>query len=626
MCGICGFTWSDESLIEQMAAILSHRGPDQKGKLIDDHISLGHRRLSIIDLSERGRQPLHNEDESIFIVHNGEVYNFKALRGLLENKGHTFYSDTDTEVIVHAYEQWGPDCVRRLRGMFAFAVWDSNKQELFLARDRLGIKPLFYFFDAPVFIFASEIKSILLAPQIKREVDPTALYHYLGYEYVPAPLTMFKGIKKVLPGHTLTYKEGAIATQRYWELSFTDTRHDENYYATRIYNLLKESVESRLVSDVPIGAFLSGGIDSSAIVGFMSQRMDEPVKTFSIGYEDETFSEFEYAQQVSDLFGTDHTEILIDPYSMDLYENIIWHLDEPMSEFSLLPVYIFCQHARKDVTVSLSGEGGDELFAGYERFIASRLDTYYQKLPNTVRRNVVSTIVNKLPPQPQKKGVINLMKRFIEGSDRPIQGRQMRWQYFSDSSEEKKLYSTSFTSQIESPTPLYSVDKYFQSCNIHDTVNREIFVEMKTYLVDNVLVKVDRMSMAHSLEVRVPYLDHLLVEFCATVPGDLKLKGLTTKYIFKKAMARLLPINIIHRPKQGYSFPIKNWLRTALKDYMMDLLEHSAIIKHYFNTSYLSKLIEQHIRGTHNHSHRLWSLMTLELWHRKFFGGDVEAL
>ena len=619
MCGICGINWSDRDLIEKMANILHHRGPDQKGTLVDDNVSLGHRRLSIIDLSENGRQPIHNEDESIFIVHNGEVYNFKDLRKILEKNGHDFYSNTDTEVIVHAYEQWGQDCVHEFRGMFAFAIWDSIKKQLFLARDRIGIKPLFYLFDSNKFIFASEIKSILLAPQIRKEINPKALYYYLGYEYVPAPLTMFMGIKKLLPGHTLTYKEGNITTKRYWELLFTKTRYPENYYAKRIYDLLKESVEIRLISDVPIGAFLSGGIDSSAIVGFMSQVMDEPVKTFSIGYEDETYSEFEYAKQISDYFGTDHKEILIDPYSIEHYETILWHLDEPMSEFSLLPAYIFCKNAGKEVKVSLSGEGGDELFAGYERFIASKLDNYYRILPHTVRKKLVSNIIEKIPPKSQKKGAINILKRFIEGSNYSIQGKQMRWQYFSNLDEEKRLYSKSFISQAKNPNPLNYIENYFQKCSIQDNINKEIFVEMNTYLVNNVLVKVDKMSMANSLEVRVPYLDHIFVEFCATVPGHLKLKGLTTKYIFKKAMSKFLPKNIIQRKKQGYSLPIKNWLRNELKDYMTDLLRNSEIIREYFDIHYLNKLINQHVKSTHDHSHRLWALMSLEMWHHKFF-------
>jgi len=620
LCGICGINWSDEYLIGNMTDILYHRGPDQKGTLIDDDISLGHRRLSIIDLSEKGRQPVHNEDESIVIVYNGEVYNFMELRKVLEENGHDFYSDTDTEVMVHAYEQWGQDCVNKFRGMFAFAIWDSNKKQLFLARDRLGKKPLFYFFDSGKFIFASEIKSILLSPQIKKEVDPTALYYYLGYEYVPAPLTMFKGIKKLLPAHTLTYKEGTITTHRYWQLLFKNTRYDENYYAKRIYDLLKESVELRLISDVPVGAFLSGGIDSSAIVGFMSQVMDEPVKTFSIGYEDATYSEFEYAKQVSDYFGTDHKEIMIDPYSIELYENIVWHLDEPMSEFSLLPTYIFCKNARKEVKVSLSGEGGDELFAGYERFIASKLDNYYRILPNILRKNIISKVMNKIPPESQKKGAVNILKRFIEGSNHSVQGRQMRWQYFTDLDEEKKLYSKSFRSQTKSLNPLNYIDEHFQKCNIQDNINREISVEIDTWLPNNVLVKVDRMSMANSLEVRAPYLDHVLVEFCATIPGRLKLKGLTTKYIFKKAMSKFLPKNIVQRKKQGFSLPIKNWLRHELKGYMADLLTNSNVIKEYFDMYYLNKLIDQHTRGTYDHSHRLWALINLEIWHRRFFG------
>ena len=620
MCGICGINWNDKNLIQNMTDILQHRGPDQQGIFINDHVSLGSRRLSILDISERGRQPIHNEDESIFVVHNGEIYNFEEIKKNLQKKGHEFHSNTDTEVVVHSYEEWGQNCVNKFNGMFAFAIWDSTKQELFLARDRLGIKPLFYFFDSEKFLFSSEIKSILLDPLIKKEIDPIALHYYLGYEYVPAPLTMFKGIKKLLPAHTLTLNKGTITTRKYWNLIYSNSRQNEEYYSKRIYNLLKESVERRLISDVPIGAFLSGGIDSSALVGFMSQAMEKPVKTFSIGYEDETYSELEYAQQISDYFCTDHKEIMIDPYSIDLYDKIIWHLDEPMSEFSLLPAYIFCKNARQEVTVALSGEGGDELFAGYERFIASKIDDYYKMIPRVIRTNTVSRLVNKIPPTSEKKGPINFLKRFIEGSDLPAIGRQMRWQYFSNSDEERELYSKSFFSQTKNINPLSYMDKYFQKCNIQDKLNRELFVEINTWLVNNVLIKVDKMSMANSLEVRVPFLDHILVEFCATIPGNLKLKGLTTKYIFKKAMRKFLPENIIHRKKQGFSFPIKNWLREQLRDYMTDLLNNSKINKKYFNNYYINKLINQHLRGTHNHSHRLWALITLELWHRKFFG------
>jgi asparagine synthase (glutamine-hydrolysing) len=368
-----------------------------------------------------------------------------------------------------------------------------------------------------------------------------------------------------------------------------------------------------------LALFFPGGIDSSAIVGLMSHMVDEPIKTFSIGYEDESFSEYEYARQISELFGTEHKEILVDPYSIDVFKKAVWHLDEPMSELSAVPVYLLCEEAKKDVTVCLSGEGGDELFAGYDRFVASKSDAYYRTIPGAIRKHIITRVVNKIPPQPQKKGLINIAKRFIEGSELPIEGRHMRWQYFSNEKEEQQLYSESFKAKTSHLKPFGIINDYYQSCSLNDRLAREQYAEINTYMVDDVLMKVDKMSMANSLEVRVPYLDHHFVELSASIPGNLKLKGFTTKYILKKTMSGLLPKNIIYRKKQGFSLPIKNWLRDELKEYMYDQLNNSEVIKDYFDNYYLNKLMEQHIRGTHNNSHRLWALMNLEWWYQRFF-------
>jgi asparagine synthase (glutamine-hydrolysing) len=623
MCGICGFNWSDGSLAEDMADIMTHRGPDQQGSYVDEEVSLGHSRLSIIDLSEKGRQPMENEDGSIQIVYNGEIYNFKELRDILEKQGHNFFSGTDTEVIVHAYEQWGVECVKRFRGMFAFAIWDSNKKRLFLARDRIGIKPLYYYFESEKFMFASEIKAILLNPAVKREVNHKSLYYFMGYEYVPTPFTLFNGIKKLPPAHTLLFQNNKVKLTKYWDLYFSKDNGTKSYLSDKIYNLLQESVRLRLISDVPLGAFLSGGIDSGAIVGLMSQMLDESVKTFTIGYEDESYSELEYAKQVADHFGTAHKEIIVDPSSVEYFEKAVWYLDEPMTDPSLIPAYLFCREAKKDVTVCLSGEGGDEAFLGYDRFVASKIDRYYRIIPEIIRKNFISRIVGLLPPQPQKKGAINVVKRFIDGSDLPLEGRHMRWQYFSNKNDENSLYKGTLGNMTENINPFEYINEYYLACNLKDRVAREQYMEMKSFLVDNVLVKVDRMSMANSLEVRVPYLDHKFLELCAAIPGSKKMKGLTTKYIFKKSMLKLLPKNIVYRKKHGFSFPIKNWLRNELKEYMMDLLYNSEIIRENFDTYYLNKLVEQHVKGTQNHSHRLWALMNLELWHRKFIQPGV---
>lgn len=623
MCGICGFNWDDQRLVRDMADIMDHRGPDQKGDFVDEGVSLGHSRLSIIDLSEKGKQPMKNEDGSLQIVFNGEIYNFKELRDILEKQGHRFFSNTDTEVIIHAYEEWGVECVKKLRGMFAFAIWDSRNKQFFLARDRVGIKPLYYYFNSGKFMFASEIKAILLNPEVKREVYHKSLYYFMGYEFVPTPFTLFKSIKKLPPAHTLIFKNNEIKFNKYWDLNFSKENDNESVLTDQIYNLLQESVRLRLISDVPLGAFLSGGIDSSAIVGLMSQMTDEPVKTFTIGYEDESYSELNYARQVADHFGTDHKEIIIDPGSIEHFENAVWYLDEPMTDPSLIPAYLFCREARKDVTVCLSGEGGDEVFLGYDRFVASKMDSYYRIIPEIIRKNLISNIVGMLPPQQQKKGAINVVKRFIDGSDLPIDGWHMRWQYFSNKNDEKKLYKGPLGQMTNDINPFEYLNDYYMSCNLKDRVAREQYMEMKSFLVDNVLVKVDRMSMANALEVRVPYLDHRFLEFCATIPGSLKLKGLTTKYIFKKSMLKLLPKNIVYRKKQGFSFPIKNWLRNELKEYMADLLFNSDIIKENFDPTHLNKLVEQHLKGTHNHSHRLWALMNLEMWHKTFIQPEV---
>lgn len=621
MCGICGFNWPDEGLVKQMAEILTHRGPDQKGFFVDSKVSLGHTRLSIIDLSENGKQPMSNENGNIHIVYNGEIYNFKELRSELITYGHSFFSETDTEVIIHAYEQWGEKCVERFRGMFAFAIWDVNKKQLFLARDRLGVKPLFYYFNSGRFIFASEIKSILMDPLVKRHIDYQSLYFFLGYEYVPTPLTLFSGIRKLEPGHTLILRDNKININKYWDIHFSNNKYSEDYIADKIYNSLMESVKMRLISDVPIGAFLSGGIDSSSIVGFMSQLMDEPVKTFTIGYEDESYSELEYAKKVSELFGTEHKEIMIDPSSIEYFEKVLWHLDEPMTDPSTVPEYLFCKEARKYVTVCLSGAGGDEMFFGYDRFVASKFDQYYRVIPGPLRKGI-SGVVKRLPPQPEKKGIINVFKRFMEGSDLPIEGRHMRWQYFSNKEIEEKLYSKEFKNKVKDLNPFETINNYYSSCNLDDRLAREQNIEIKSFLVDNVMVKMDRMSMANSLEVREPFLDHVFVELCATIPGNLKLKGLTTKYIFKKSMKELLPAEIIYRKKQGFSFPIKNWLRNELKEYMVDTIGSSSIIKENFDSYYLNKLIEQHIKGTQNHSHQLWALINLSLWYSNYIETD----
>jgi len=598
-----------------MCRVIKHRGPNDEGIFLDDYTGLGMRRLSIIDL-ETGHQPIHNEDESIWIVFNGEIYNYRELRQFLERKNHRFYTLSDTEVIIHLYEEFGNDCVTLLNGMFAFAIWDLNKKKLLLARDRIGIKPLHYIVLNNKLIFGSEIKSILQDANVKREVNLKALHHFLAFEYVPAPITMFKGIKKLLPGHILVCEKGNVSVRKYWYLEFSD-RNEQSvaYYSDKIYELLKKSVERRLISDVPLGAFLSGGIDSSSIVGLMTELMDQSVKTFSIGFEEESYNELEYARIVAEHFETEHYEEIITPDAVNLVNRIIGYLDEPFADVSVFPTYLVSELARKHVTVVLSGDGGDEQFAGYDWYVASKLDMHYRKAPRVFRAGVAK-VVQKLPPSSQKKGFVNMLQRFTEGSSLPVDGRHVRWQYFITDEERECLYTNNLDDETHNLHSFDIINNYYSINHVNDKLSREQYVDIKMYLPDDILVKVDRMSMANSLEARVPFLDHEFVEFSATIPSNLKLHGLTTKYILKKTMSRLLPKEIIHRKKQGFSIPMKNWLRDELMNMMLEVLSKELIEeKGYFNYEQVNKLIQQHIEGKRNNAHKLWALMTFGLWH-----------
>jgi len=620
MCGIAGFTWKDEHLIAAMCAVQSHRGPDQDGVYTDAQVSLGHRRLSVIDLRENGRQPMSNEDGTVWVTYNGEIYNFRELRESLQAKGHIFRSRTDTEVIVHAYEEYGVDCVRWFNGMFAFAIWDRTSKELLLVRDRLGIKPLYYYIKGQTLIFASEIKAILQAPQVRREVNPQALYHYIGYEFVPSPDTMFRDIHKLPPGHYLRYRDGKAEVMEYWDVRFRNETHPKEYYEERLRDLLTESVRKRLVSDVPLGVFLSGGLDSSTLVALMSRCGLDPIPTFSLGYDDPSFSEFDYARLIAKQFHTDHHELIIDPVTPELIEEAVWHLDEPMTDLSTIPFYLISKKARKFVTVCLSGEGGDECLVGYDRFKASKANTYYELLPQWVRRDVIEPLIRTLPDQSQKKGLVNVVKRFIEGGLLPEEGAHIRWQYFGTPEHEDGLYSDAARKEI-AMDPFAPIRLLAAHCNAPHRLDREVYLDLKLIMPDSILMKVDKMSMAHALEVRVPFLDYQFVEFCATIPGDLKLQGFNTKAIFRSAMKGILPDKIRGRGKQGYSLPIKNWLRQELRDYMTEVVTGSPLMKEAFNMDYVKQLIREHQEYRANHNHILWALTNLAVWHRLFVEG-----
>ena len=620
MCGICGFNWDDNELIGRMARKINHRGPDANGTKSFPGMSIGNARLSIIDLSENGNQPMSSIDGRYWIVYNGEIYNFASFREELVQKGYKFKSKTDTEAVLYAYIEWGPACLQKFNGMFGIAIWDNQKKELFLARDRLGVKPLYYYLKDGKLLFASEIKCILESDQVKKEVNLQSLYYYLGYEFVPAPDTMFKNIYKLRQGHYALFKGNELKIEKYWDLKFNPIKADENEMIERLYAAMEESVRKRLISDVPVGVFLSGGLDSSTVTGFAKKLYPGKLESFSIGYSDKSFSELPYAKQVSDFYGTEHNVLMIDPISPEDIEQSLYHLDEPMTDLSTIPFQLICRKAREKVKVCLSGEGGDEVLIGYDRFKAARLNGYYGLFPRLLREKVMNPLIMMLPDQPQKKGAINMLKRFIEGSMHPEEVGAMRWQFFMRKEFEENLFNPNASKSIQFSTfdPIYAMRR---QCLSNHPVERDIYVDIRLTMADSVLMKVDKMSMSTSLEVRVPFLDYEFVELCASIPPELKLKGFTTKYILRKMLSKhkFLPENIIQRGKQGYSLPVKNWLREDLKDFMKDLLTNSPIIRENLNGDYIQKLMSEHLSRTQNHNHVLWALINVGLWYKKFF-------
>jgi asparagine synthase (glutamine-hydrolysing) len=607
-----------------MTAAVRHRGPDDAGCYVAKGISLGHRRLSIIDLSSDGHQPICNEDRTVWLVFNGEIYNFRELRETLRARGHVFRGGSDSEVIVHAYEEYGRACLDRLRGMFAFAIWDERTQTLLLARDRVGIKPLYYARLGDDLVFASEIKALLHCDAVVKRIDLQAVYHFIGYELVPEPQTMYEGVTKLEPGTWLTFHNGRVETGCYWDLTIAPADRTRTEHEGVLREAMQDAVRSHLVSDVPLGVFLSGGLDSSAVVAFMRRCGVERIRTFSLGYADQSFSELDYARVVSEAFDTEHQELIIEPVTPEVIEQAVWHLDEPMSDLSVLPLYLLCKEVRRHVTVCLSGEGGDETLAGYDRFKASKANRYYSVLPRAVRRKLIAPLVQRLSDRPQKKGPVNLLKRFIEGGLLSEDGEHLRWQYFLNPEIEQRLFLESFWRRV-SADPFAPVRRHLAGKSFATPLDRELYVEARFAMVSNPLFKVDKVSMAHGLEVRVPMLDHHFVETCATIPANLKLQGFQTKAIFRTAMRGILPDVILRRGKQGYSLPIKNWLRVELREFMMDTIHGSSIIRELFDVRYIDRLIDEHQAYRANHNHILWALLTLAVWHRLFME-DATAL
>lgn len=635
MCGICGKVTVNPQgingeIIRKMTIALRHRGPDDEGVYLSEtkgenseiKAGLGHCRLNIIDLSSRGHQPMANEDETVWIVYNGEIYNFKELKNELTKKGHIFRSDTDTEVIIHLYEERGIECVKLLRGMFAFAIWDKKDGRLFLARDRLGKKPLNYIARNGSITFSSEIRPILEDMPAEREVNLESLHNYLTYQYVPHPETMFKGIKKLPPAHILTWDKGRIKIERYWNLSYAHKfKISEEECCERIFDLLAEATKIRMISDVPLGAFLSGGIDSSIVVALMSKCLSGPVRTFSIGFEDESFNELKYARIIADFFNTKHKEYIVRPKAMEVLPELVEHFGEPFADPSSISTYYLAKMTRSDVTVALSGDAGDEVFAGYDRYVANKLADYYRLIPSFIRNKIIASFLSRIPETSAKKDFARRAKRFIAVSSEPKEKRYLSWMSVFDDGLKMELYSSGLQNRLKDvDSSRYLLDIYRDS-DAGNFIDSTLFVDTMSYLPCDLLVKTDITSMANSLEVRSPFLDHKLVEFAARIPVKFKLKGITPKYILRKAFKKTLPRQILRREKSGFGVPVGRWLRSELKSYAYEvLLSQASINRGYFKKEAIKRLLDQHVLGQFNHGERIWALLNLELWHRRFIG------
>ena len=632
MCGIAGtirFGTADDSLssremITNMCDVITHRGPDDWGfhieTLADLDVAIGMRRLSIIDVAS-GRQPICNEDKTVWIVFNGEIYNYRELREDLITRGHKFQTRTDTETILHLYEEEGERCVEKLRGMFGFAIWDSRDRSLLLARDRVGKKPVHYAIAGDSFIFGSEIKSLLQHPAVKREINLEAFYDYLSFGYVPEPRTAFKGIHKLPPGYTLTFKNGKLQLKQYWDFNYDRPQpqarqYNEIEYIEKLRELLAEAVRIRLVSEVPLGAFLSGGIDSSVVVAMMAKEIRQPVKTFSIGFGESDFDELSYARVTAKLLKTDHHEFVVTPNVCQLLQEIVWHHDEPFADVSSVPTYVVSKMASDHVTVVLSGDGGDEIFAGYERYVIEYGREKFNRVPRIIRRGLMSPLSSALP-----QGFYG--KRFLGNISLNPGARYVDNISYLNQESKLNLLSPAIIAELDGYDSARNYEQIYELPKSIVEVEKQMYLDSKTYLPGDILAKVDRMSMAHSIETRAPLLDQDLIAFVQTIPSSLKFhassKGVETKYILKRAAEGLIPNEIIRRPKQGFDVPINKWFNGELREMLDDSLNSQSLRQRgYFDTKAVEQIVEEHRRGVRDNARKLWGLLTLELWHQAF--------
>ena len=624
MCGISGLLNYDQampvdrSFLENMAAVIRHRGPDEEGFYVDGRVGLGIRRLKIIDLAT-GSQPIHNEDGTVWLVFNGEIYNYRELRALLETKGHNFYTQSDTECIVHLYEEYQDRCVEWLTGMFAFGLWDVKKQRLLLARDRVGEKQLYYYRGKDSLVFGSEIKCILQCPEVKRSIDLEALREFLAYLYVPGERTIFEGIRRLPPGHVLICDGDRVSVRRYWEL---DPRPPESCVEADLIqefrSRFREAVKVRLVSDVPLGAFLSGGIDSSAVVATMAEVSSQPVRTFTIGYDGEGnyYDERRYARIVAERFGTDHHELVVEPNIEDIVPQIIRSFDEPFGDSSAIPNYYISKFTREHVTVAMSGLGGDEIAGGYERYLGVLMAEQYRRVPRVLRDRLLGALIRRLPDSKGGALWVDRAKRFVAGAE--YEPGQCYERYLSAFSEDElaRLFVYDLGSGAYDSGLRKSLTDAFNNGGDRDILTKMMLFDLANYLPDDLLVLTDRLSMAHSLEVRSPFLDHKLLEFSATIPSRFKVRRWTKKYFLKRAFATVLPDEIINRRKKGFSVPLAVWFRGPLRAFVSDWLSESRVKRlGYFDYKCVADLLEEHMTYRNNHEKKIWALLLFIIWH-----------
>jgi asparagine synthase (glutamine-hydrolysing) len=620
MCGIAGFVdladrgdqLTDRARVQAMCDVMRHRGPDDDGIHVEPGVGIGMRRLSIIDLST-GHQPIHNEDRTVWVVFNGEIYNYQELRTSLEASGHRFYTQSDTETIVHGYEQWGEAVFSRLRGMFGIAIWDSRRRTLLIGRDRPGIKPLYYAQAAGRLFFGSEAKCVLANPEVDRDLDPAALDHYLAFLYTPRDRSIFSGIKKLPPAHYLKIQDGRVEIVRYWQLpaetTFTGTEVEA---LDALEQTLARAVESHMIADVPLGAFLSGGIDSSVVVALMAKASGRAVKTFSIGFDEARYNELPHARRVAEHVGTEHHEFIVRPDGLDILDRLIWHFDEPFGDSSAIPTWYVSEMARGHVTVVLSGDGGDELFGGYDRYLPHPWVASFDRYTGPVGRMVAAATWQALPHSAPGK---NLLRHVA----RDPHGRYLDSVSFYHPDEREELLGPDVRQRLGGWNAEANFGAPFARFGKLPLAGQMMAFDFETYLPEDCLTKVDRMSMAHSIESRVPLLDHLVVEFAASLPPSMKIQGDRRKHLLKQLAYRLIPRELLDRPKQGFGVPIGHWFRGSLRDLFGDVLGSPTTRQRgYFNYALIDRVLEEHLTGRRDHALRLWQLVVFELWHRQY--------